>query len=145
MRQYTPTSLVVPAGTPSSAPVAQSWTPYPAWVHSFRIEIPTGHNGLTGVRLVWHGTPVVPFDLVTYLVGNGRTFEIPFGDELDDAGLSIQGFNNDVWPHTFYLYADVDPYHRAGGGIGVPSPRSAIIPPATKEQIASLSRVGGVT
>lgn len=136
MRQYAPKQLAVPAGTTSDAPVTASWQPYPAYCHAFRITIPSGHNGLTGVRIVIDGTPVIPFDLASWLTGSGTTFEVPFGDDIPDSGLTVQGFNTDVWPHTFYLYADIDPYHQAGIG------RAGSLPDRASASLANLAAIG---
>lgn len=117
MRQYTPLTLLVPAGTPSSAPVSAAWSLYPGWIGRIRVDIPAGHRALTGVRLLWHGTPVIPFDPAAYLTGNGHTFHVDFEDAYDGFGMVCQGFNTDVWPHTFRLWADVNP-HRDGISAG---------------------------
>lgn len=109
MRQYTPLSVTVPANTVASSPVSQSWRLYPGIVHTFRIDIPAAHSGLTGIRLVYQGTPIVPFDLSQYIQLPGQTFTIPYEDQIMDRGLVAQAFNTDVYPHTFYLWADVDP------------------------------------
>lgn len=118
MRQYTPLTLTVAAGTLASAPAAASWNLYPGWIHKIRIKIPAGHRGLTGVRIVWHGTPVIPFDPTAFLVDDRETHVVDFEEEYDGNGLVCQGFNTDVWPHTFRLWADVNPYLTAEGPAG---------------------------
>lgn len=110
MHQYTPLQVTVPANTPPTAAVSKTWTLYPGVVRGFRINIPRGHSLATGIRLVYKQTPIIPFDLTQYLVGDGDTFEVPYDDEVMTTGLVAQAFNTDVWPHTFYLWADVDPY-----------------------------------
>lgn len=122
MRQYSPLQITAPAGTAQATPVSKSWTLYPGWVHSFRIDIPAGHQGLTGVRLMYCGTPVIPFHPTRYLIGNGDTFNVPWEDEIMAWNLSAQAFNTDVFDHTFYLWADVDPYEQ----LGVVNIRSAV-------------------
>lgn len=136
MRQYAPKSLAVPAGTLASAPVSAAWQPYPAYCHAFRITVPAGHNGLTGVRIVIDGTPVIPFDLNSWLTGSGTTFEVAYADDIPDSGVTVQGFNTDVWAHTFYLYADIDPYH--GLAIG----RAGELPERSRAGLANLSAIG---
>jgi hypothetical protein len=132
VRQYTPQQLTVPAGTSSSSPSQVGWSCYPGWVHTFRIDIPSGHNRLTGVRLSYMQRPVVPFHPTLWLVGNGTTFTVPWEDEILSNGLLIQGYNTDSFEHTFYLFADVDPYEqlptiniRAPVAPGSPSPARA--------------------
>lgn len=115
MRLLFPLQLAVPAGTTQAAPVSQTWVLYPGWVHGFRIEIPAGHNRLTGVRITYQGTPIVPFHRSLWVVGNGRPYDVTYEREVMQTGLVVQGFNTDQYAHTFYLYADVDPeigHHR---------------------------------
>lgn len=126
MRQYTPVSLAVPAGTAQAAPVSTTWTVYPGYVWGFRIRIPPGHIGLTGVRLTYFGVPIIPFHPTQFLVGDDDTFEVPFEDQIENRGLLIQGYNTDIHPHTFYAWADVDPYLPSAGFATV-SPRQASI------------------
>lgn len=110
MRQFTPLQVNVPPGTPATAPVSQQWHLYPGVVHSFRIDIPRGHRRLTGIRIVYQGRPIIPFDLAAWLVGDGGSFTVPYEDEIMSAGLHAEAYNPDAWAHTFYLWADVDPY-----------------------------------
>ena len=110
MRQFTPLQVNVPAGTAASSPVTMNWSLYPGVVHSFRIDIPRGHRRITGIRLVYQGRPIIPFDLTAWLVADGGSFTVPFEDEIMSTGLQAQAYNPDAWAHTFYLWADVDPY-----------------------------------
>lgn len=110
MHQFTPLLVTVPANTPASAPVTKSWGVYPGWLAYVIIDIPGGHNGLTGIRLTYQTTPVIPFDLSSWLIGSGQRYEVPWQDEVMAQGLRVQAYNTDAWPHSFYLYADIDPY-----------------------------------
>lgn len=143
MHQYSPLQLTVAAGTSQAAPAVKAWSPYPGWVHQFRIDIPAGHRALTGVRLVYNGTPVIPFDPALWLQPGGRTFLVPWEDEVDQVGLVVQAYNLDVWPHTFYLWADVNPYlpAKAAGSRGQAARQLGQA--ATLGQIAQLARTGG--
>lgn len=145
MRQYTPLTLTVPAGTLSSAPAAAAWSLYPAWIHKFRIRIPAGHRGLTGVRIVWHGTPVVPFDLAAFIVDDNETHVVDFEDDYDGDGLVVQGFNTDVWPHTFRLWADVNPYRDELGVAGFTRPRRPGRDRRQLAEVAGLSRTSATS
>lgn len=142
MHQYTPLSLLVPAGTPASSPAAKTWTLYPGYVHSFRIRIPPGHGSNTGVRLVYQGTPIIPFDAASYLTGGGQTFEIPFADQIMNRGLVVQGFNTDKWDHTFFMWADVNP-HLPGTGKAAPATPAA--GGLSAQQLAALTHLGAAS
>lgn len=110
MHQYTPLTVVVPAGTAIASPLAVTWTLYPGWLESVKIDIPKGHKRLTGIRVTYKGTPVIPFHSTTWILGDGQTHTVPFRDQVMNTGLVVQAYNTDAWPHTFYLYADVDPH-----------------------------------
>ena len=110
MHQFTPLLVTVPASTPQASPVTVAWPVYPGWLAYVIIEIPAGHNGLTGIRVTYQQTPVIPFNLTSWLVGSGQRFTVPWEDEVMAQGLRVQAYNTDAWPHSFYLYADIDPY-----------------------------------
>lgn len=110
MHQFRPLLVTVPAGTAKTAPITVSWPVYPGWLAYFIIDIPPGHSGLTGIRLTYQTTPVVPFDLNSWLVGSAQRFNIPWQDEIMASGLAVQAYNTDKYIHSFYLWADIDPY-----------------------------------
>lgn len=110
MHQFSPLLVTVPAGTAKTAPITVNWAVYPGWLSHFIIEIPVGHAGLTGIRLTYKTTPVIPFDLNSWLVGNGHRFEVQWQDEVMQTGLAAQAYNTDKNVHSFYLWADIDPY-----------------------------------
>lgn len=146
MRQYIPAQVNVPANTPATAPVSQGWTLYPGYVHSFRIQIPRGHNGMTGLRLVYMGTPIIPFSLTSWLIGDGDTFTVPYEDQIMNTGLRIQAYNTDAWPHTFYLYADDDPHLPGQPPPGTIPRNTSLTAPANRAAIAAMrspALVGG--
>lgn len=143
MHQFTPLTLTVPAGTPKTAPVTQAWPVYPGWLAYFIIEIPAGHAGLTGVRITYQTTAVVPFNLNNWLVGNGARFQVPWEDEVMATGLAVQGYNNDKNPHNFYLWADIDPYLATYKGQIVPAGPPDMPSAAALAAVAALTSVGG--
>lgn len=98
-------TLAVPAGTAISAAVSQAWPLEDNQLKEVTIEVPDGHCGLTGVRILQAQQQIVPFANSSYLVANGRTFAYPFDDEITSSGLVIQGFNTDIFTHTFYCTA----------------------------------------
>jgi len=100
-------SVAVPAGTPISAPVIQSWPLDEATLKRIEITIPDGHNGLTGIRILWAGQQIIPWSNNQYLVGSGRTIPVEFNQDITISGLVIEAYNTDVYSHSFYLLATV--------------------------------------
>jgi hypothetical protein len=74
------------------------------------IIIPAGAVGLTGLRIVYQGTPIIPWNSTAFIVGNNEVVKLPVGIHVSKP-LSVITQNNDtVAPHTHYLrglYHDV--------------------------------------
>lgn len=143
MRQFTPLAVTVPARTAKAAPVTVAWPLYPGWVHNFRIDIPAGHGSLTGVRVAIDGTPVIPFHSSLFLVGDGRSFTVPFEDEVDQFSMTVQAYNTDAYPHVFYLWADVNPYGPRNQLAPLVVRPAGFVPRTTADAIAALARTTG--
>lgn len=107
--QYWPRTVTTSANTPVSGPQIDQWPIVQGQLRQFRIQIPAGHNGRTGLKINYHGTEVIPWNLNSWLIGSGEVFTIPWGDEIMETGLSIITYNIDSMAHTFYLYAEVWP------------------------------------
>lgn len=97
--------LTVPAGTPVSAPEQQAWPLEDNQLVEVTVQIPDGHCGLTGFRILWAQQQIVPFANDSYLVGNDRTLRYPFDDYITSSGLVLEGYNNDIFQHSFYVTA----------------------------------------
>jgi hypothetical protein len=95
----------IPAGTPQSAPVSTPWPLEDNQLIKISIEVPDGHCGLTGVRILWSQQQIVPFANNSFFVANDRTIDYQFDDYITSSGLVVQGFNTDIFPHTFYITA----------------------------------------
>lgn len=62
----------------------------------------------TGFALLMAGQAIIPFDSpIRYISGDDKTFRFNLGIEID-TGLTMQGYNTDVFPHTFYLTFELD-------------------------------------
>lgn len=98
-------TLTVPAGTAIAAAVSQAWPLEDNQLEEITIEVPDGHCGLTGVRVLQAQQQIVPFANNSFFVANDRVIDYPFKDQITSTGLVIQGYNLDIFPHTFYLTA----------------------------------------
>jgi hypothetical protein len=107
--QYYPKVVTCGARTTATAPQTDAWQLVQGQLKQFRINIPAGHNGRTGLRLVYMGTEIVPWNLNSWLIGSGEVFTIPWADEIMATGLSVQTYNLDSVAHSFWLYAEVLP------------------------------------
>lgn len=100
-------SPLTPAGTSIAAPLSTSWPLEDAQLKRVVITVPPGHNGLTGIRVLWSGQQIIPWANNQFLVANGRTIEVNFDDYMTIMGLVVVTYNTDVFDHTFYLEATV--------------------------------------
>lgn len=100
-------TLTVPAGTPATAPVSQAWPLEDNQLLDVHITIPDGHCGLTGFRILQAQQQIVPFANDSFIVANDEKIDYPFDDQITSTGLVLNGYNTDIFPHTFYVRATV--------------------------------------
>ncbi len=98
-----PVTFTVPAGTPVAAPVTVPVILEDAKLISLRIIIPDGHNALTGLRVTWAGTQVVPYGTGTWIIANSEIIDYDWDDEVTANGLALAGYNTDIFDHSFQL------------------------------------------
>jgi hypothetical protein len=115
-------TLTVPAGTPATAPVTQSWPLEDNLLLEFTVQVPDGPCGLAGFRVLQAQQQLVPFANDSFIVSNDRTFTFSWDDEMTISGLVLSGYNTDIFSHTFYCTATV---------------RNLPLPAATPEQVAA--------
>lgn len=104
-------SVTVPSGTQSAAPQVTPWMTEDAWIDTVEIEVPPGHNGLTGIRLVKADTQLLPWGSNTWLIENDYTRVFPIDDYIPVTDLVIQAYNTGSYPHTFYLRMALHSYN----------------------------------
>jgi hypothetical protein len=100
-------TLTVGAGNSVNTPISQAWPLEDNQLKKIVITIPDGHCGLTGFRILRAQQQIVPFANNLYLVANDRTITYEFDDQISSTGLVLQGYNADIFPHTFYCEATV--------------------------------------
>jgi hypothetical protein len=102
-----PLTVVTPKATPIGAPQATPWPLEDANLLRVEITVPSGHNGLTGIRLLWANQQVIPFGNNSYLVANDRTIVVEFNDYMTASGLVVGTYNTDIYDHSHYLLATI--------------------------------------
>lgn len=103
MRRVYESQFTVPAGTAIAAPVSQPVVLEDARLDTVRVLVPDGHSGLTGLRITWGGTQIMPINAGQWIISNDEIFDWPADEEVTANGLSLTGYNTDIYPHTFYL------------------------------------------
>ena len=108
--QYWPLQVQVPARTPASAPVAATFPIPQGHLKQLEIQVPAGHHGQTGIRVLYQGVQVYPWSITrSWLIEDGRLRTVEWGDEIMATGVSVQAYNTDLIAHSFYLLAEVWP------------------------------------
>lgn len=105
-RYYTLT-LLTPAGTAVATPLSTTWQLEDQTLASVEVDIPDGHNGLTGIRVIRSQQQVVPWGNNSFLVANNRLVTVPVNQELTEAKLVILTYNTGFYDHSFYLRATI--------------------------------------
>ena len=105
-------SLNVPAGTVQANPLSAPIQAEDNTLVSVELEIPPGHNGLTGTRVMKGDVSLIPWSANTWITANDYTHTFPVEDYVPFSDIRIQAYNNGVYPHTFYyrfIYVDFNP------------------------------------
>ena len=103
MDRYYPVSLTVPAGTAIATPVSQAVPLENNYLVDIEIEIPSGHSGFTGLRVLSSSQQVLPWGNSSWIVADGYNRVFPWNEEVGSKAISVQGYNTDTIAHTFYL------------------------------------------
>ncbi|MGH7238945.1 MAG: hypothetical protein ACREHG_02645 [Candidatus Saccharimonadales bacterium] len=119
------TQVTCPAGTTSDTPFTAQFALEDATLISVEIVIPSGHAGLTGIRITRAGTPILPYSRGSFIVSNDEKLLVPFNGEMTATGLTVETFNSDIYDHTFYLRAVIQDLIVASGPNAVPAPTVA--------------------
>lgn len=98
-----PLQLNVPAGTLPTAPQITPWVTEDNVVVSIELEIPPGHNGLTGIRIMKGDTQLLPFASNTWIIANDYSRVFPIDDYIPTGDLKVQAYNQGSYPHAFFL------------------------------------------
>lgn len=93
----------VPAGTAQATPVSVPVTLEDAILKGVECVVPDGHCGLTGIRLLQSQQQIFPWANNSYLVANDEKIPIAYDDQIQSSGITAQGFNTDIFDHSFYL------------------------------------------
>jgi hypothetical protein len=109
------TVFTVPAGTPIAAPVSVAVALEDNTLDRVSVTVPDGHNGLTGLRITWGGTQVLPFAAGTWVTANGQVIDQELGQEITAGGLVLTGYNTGIYPHSFHVLWHISELAEAAG------------------------------
>lgn len=121
MRTYQLT-VTVPAGTQQSGPISVPWVTEDNTIVDIEIEVPPGHNGLTGIRIMKGDTQLLPYGSNTWITANNYSRVFPIGQFTPTTDLAVQAYNTGAYAHNFYLRMSVTTFDP---GLTVTSPTEA--------------------
>lgn len=101
-RIYT-TVFTIPANTPIATPATLPVVLDDEQLDSIEIIIPSGHSALTGIAILWSGVQIAPYDAGTWINGDDDKLTYDYAGEITANGLSLTGYNLDIYQHSFYL------------------------------------------
>ncbi|SRR6266700_6804288 len=137
-------AVTVAAGTAAAAPQGNPWTLENGKLEYITVRVPDGHAGLTGIRFKWSSAVVVPVSGDLFIVANGEVVTVPWDGEIAADALTVETYNSDVWPHTFYLRAAVSDL-AAPPAVSVPAvPAGGAAGGQVTAEVADLASVGPV-
>jgi len=109
-----PLVVNVSPGTLPAAPLSTPWKTEDNTLISIELEIPPGHNGLTGIRIMKGDTQLLPFGSNSWIIANGYTNTFAIDDYMPTGDIKVQAYNQGAYPHTFYLRMSMVNYDVAG-------------------------------
>jgi hypothetical protein len=113
-------TFTVPAGTAIATPVGTPWVTEDNTIVDIELEVPPGHNGLTGIRVMKGDTQLIPWGQDTWIIANDYNRVFPVGAYLPTGDVTLEGYNTGSYDHSFYLRMTVVDYSQ-DTGTAVPS------------------------
>lgn len=95
--------MLAPAGTLASAPLEVSTAFLPGDLVGIELNIPDGHNGLTGIRIAAAHAQVIPRTQGAWIVGNDEHLSLDTIGYPSSGAWSALVYNSDLFDHTFHL------------------------------------------
>ncbi len=100
---YIPVDVTTPAGTQIAAPLVTTPKLDHAILQQVAIQIPAGHCGVTGLRILLSGQQVFPWsNTAAWLRGDNFYDVFDFGIEIDTK-LTVVTYNLGNFDHTHFL------------------------------------------
>lgn len=110
------------------------------WLKTVRIIIPDGHAGLTALQIQQGGVPVFPYGPDPYIRGNDEIVDFEWDNEITANGLSLAGFNTDIFDHSWIIRWTVTDLPAKGSPVVIASPQAT---PAAAADIAAVTGLSG--
>lgn len=136
-------AVLVPKGTPKSAPLVTPIGFPERIVTSVSWRVPPGPSGLMGWALTSAGTPVIPIQPNTFVVTDNQADTWQLEGYLDSGNWQVTAYNTGIYDHTVYLTFLLDlpgsvipppTPPNTGTGVGVVGTGGTVTPPPPPTQ-----------
>ena len=107
-------AFTVPAGTPKANPISAPWVTEDNTIVDIELEVPPGHNGQTGLRVMKGDVQLLPWSAGTFMVVNNYNRVFPVNAYLPTSDVTLQGYNTGQYPHTFFLRMTMEDHDQQG-------------------------------
>ncbi len=105
--RYVVANITTPAGTATNTPLTTAVPLGDLTLVSAHLRIPSGHCGLTGWRIDYSGSTIVPYsNPPAYIIGDDDKLDFDVDYEVGNT-LNIVTYNLDVYAHTHYAVLKV--------------------------------------
>lgn len=103
MDRIYPVTFTVALGTVQAAPSTQTVPLEDAFLVAIELLIPPGPAGFTGLRVRSSRQQILPWGSTDWIIADNYRNTFPVNEEIGRSSISVQGYNEDVYPHTFYM------------------------------------------
>lgn len=103
MDRYYQLTPLIPRFTPSTAPLEFPMVTENGLLVDVEIVVPTGHVGLTGIRILQSRQQIIPWGNLSWVSGDGYSRVFLVDNEVGADSLTVQAFNDDSHQHEFQL------------------------------------------
>lgn len=96
-------AVLVPASTPVASPALTDVSFQDGIVQWIEVDVPSGHNRLTGLQVLAAHGQAIPYTAGEFLVVSARELHYDITGFIDTGSFQANAYNTDVYDHTFYL------------------------------------------
>lgn len=104
-----PLAVTTPTGTSNFLPQVTTWPLTTGTLIQVELVVPSGHCGLTGIRLKQQFTEIIPWDTNNWVIANDDKITFPVDRPITQGDITVETYNSDVFSHTHYLRATILP------------------------------------
>lgn len=102
--------VTVAAGTQQAAPAVTDLDFPDGIVRAVGVVVPDGVAGLAGCAFTYQNEWIIPYARGTYIVSNDEKILWDVDNKPTGSQWQVTAYNEDVYPHTFYIRVFVDEF-----------------------------------